>query len=112
MLCVVALAWAIFDRVRAPIAERGRERMLDLALAFLVVVVAVAAFFEIADEIGLDASLGRFDSEIASELARSASPAMLRTFAWVTHLGDGAVQWAIAVGVGVLLFVRRLSGKG
>lgn len=107
VLCIAALAWAFFDRVRAPIAARGRERVLDLAVTFVVVVVAVAGFFEIADEIGLDASLGRFDSMVAAELARSASPATLRTFAWVTHLGDSEVQWAIGVGVGAFLLIRR-----
>ena len=107
VLCLAALGWAFFDRLRTPIAARGGERMLDLVVAFVVVVLAAAGFFEIADEIGLDASLGRFDSAVASELARSASPATLRTFAWITHLGDGEVQWTIGICVGVFLLVRR-----
>lgn len=107
VLCIAALAWGFFYRVRAPIGARGRERVVDLGVVFIVVVVAVAGFFEIADEIGLDASLGRFDSAVAAELARSASPASLRIFAWVTHLGDREVQWAIGVGVGVFLLMRR-----
>ena len=95
--------WPALSRLRLPVAWLGTILLVDLALGFAVVFVAIGAFFEMADEIDLDEDLGEMDNAIASELARSASPATLRTFAWITHLGDAAVQWGIGVGVALFL---------
>ncbi|MGH8517829.1 MAG: phosphatase PAP2 family protein [Panacagrimonas sp.] len=95
--------WPDLSRLRLPVAWLGSILLLDLLLGFAVVLTAIGAFFEVADEIDLDEELGAMDNAIASELARSASPATLRTFAWVTHLGDAAVQWGIGIGAALLL---------
>lgn len=94
-------------RLRMPAAWQGGPLLLDLALGFAVVLTAVALFFEMADEIGLDEGLGRFDNELATALASSVSHRTLVFFAAVTRLGDASVQWAIGIGVALLLLLRR-----
>lgn len=99
--------WSPLTRLRLPVAWLGTILLVDLVLGFAVVLTAIGAFFEMADEIDLDEELGAMDNAIASELARSASPATLRTFSWITHLGDAAVQWGIGLGVGLFLIATR-----
>lgn len=94
-------------RPPVPAAWQGGPLLIDLLIGFAAVLLAVAAFFELADEIGLDEGLGRMDAAVASELARSASPAALRMFSWITHLGDTAVQAAICVIVALILIARH-----
>lgn len=94
-------------RLRTPAAWQGGTLLLDLLLGFGLVLFAVMAFFEVADEIDLDEGLGRFDLAVSSELARSATPETLLAFSRITHLGDAATQWAIGVVVAVVLMVRR-----
>ncbi|MCC2658653.1 MAG: hypothetical protein K0Q76_3761 [Panacagrimonas sp.] len=95
------------SRLRTPAAWQGGTLVLDLLLGFGIVLLAVGVFFEVADEIDLDEGLGRFDLAVSTELARSASPETLQTFAAITHLGDAATQWAIGVVVALFLVVRR-----
>lgn len=97
-------------RLRTPAAWQGGPLLLDLLIGFVVVLSAVALFFELADEIGLDEGLGRFDVALAGELAKSASRTTLGFFATVTHLADAPVQWGIGavVAVGLLVSGRRL----
>lgn len=99
--------WTPLARLRMPAAWQGGPLLLDLVLGFALVLMAVALFFELADEIGLDEGLGRFDVQLASELARSVSIDTLTFFATITHLADAPVQWAIGVVVGIGLLLRR-----
>lgn len=98
--------WVPLSRLRTPAAWQGGPLLLDLLLGFLIVLVAVSVFFEIADEIGLDEGLGRFDVALATELSRALSRQTLTFFATVTHLGDAVVQWALGAIVALVLIVR------
>ena len=102
--------WSPLARLRMPAAWQGGPLLLDLLMGFVLVLAAVALFFELADEIGLDEGLGRFDVALATELARSVSRESLVYFAAVTHLADAPVQWGIALVVGIVLLLlkRRL----
>lgn len=99
--------WSPLTGLRMPAAWQGGPLLLDLAMGFAVVLGAVATFFELSDEIGLDEGLGRFDIQLASELAGSVSHRTLGFFAGVTHLADATVQWSIGVVVAVVLLLRR-----
>lgn len=98
--------WVPLSRLRTPAAWQGGPLLLDLLLGFVVVLAAVALFFGIADEIGLDEGLGRFDVALAAELSRALSRQTLTFFATVTHLGDAIVQWGLGVVVALVLIVR------
>jgi len=102
----VAGRWLPLMRLRTPAAWQGGPLLLDLLLGFLIVLVAVTLFFEIADEIGLDEGLGRFDVALAAELSRAASRQTLTFFATVTHLGDAIVQWMLGAVVALVLMAR------
>ncbi len=104
---VAAGRWPLLASLRAPEAWQGGLLLLDLLIGFVVMFAAVALFFVIADSIGLDQGLGRFDVELATQLARSASHSTLAFFAVVTHMADMKVQWALCVGVALVLLVRR-----
>jgi len=102
----LARPWEPLARLRAPAAWQGGPLLLDLLIGFAVVLTAVALFFEIADEIGLDEGLGRFDVALADELSRTVSRPTLTFFASVTHLGDAEVQWALGAIVALVLMLR------
>jgi undecaprenyl-diphosphatase len=102
-----AVRWPSLANVLAPRAWQGGLLMLDLLIGFFVVLAAVALFLAIADRIGLDQGLGRFDVELAAQLARSVSHATLAFFAVVTHMADMKVQWALGAVVALALFARR-----
>ncbi len=97
--------------VVGPIASRAMTtaRYLGLyaILAFAFAVLAGAAFAELADEIGVDESLARFDTELAAALGRHVSHSVLHAFSLITVLGNREVLIALAVGVLVALLWKR-----
>ncbi len=78
-------------------------------LAFAFATFALAIFFELADEIGVDESLGRFDVELATALREHASYETLRFFSLITRLGDPAflIVLSTIVAVGLVALRRR-----
>ncbi len=72
--------------------------------SFATAVVALGMFFELADEIGVDEDLARFDSALATALSQHLSTEVLRATAMITHLGDSA----FLIGLGVLVTVTLL----
>jgi undecaprenyl-diphosphatase len=77
--------------------------------SFVVALGALGAFFELADEIGVDEDMARFDTELATALSRHLSTEVLRVTATITHLGDAG----FLIGLGalvtlILLFKRRV----
>lgn len=92
--------------IEPPAAQTGGYLLLDLIFGFALALGAATAFFTLADEIGIDEGMGRFDRALAAELATSTTPEMLQAFAAMTHLADVEVQAAICVGVAGLLLWR------
>jgi undecaprenyl-diphosphatase len=80
---------------------------LYAVFAFAFAVAAIAAFVELADEIGIDEDLAKFDAALASALARQLSDETLSVFALITHLGDRNVLIAIAAAATVALLLMR-----
>ncbi|WP_420468319.1 phosphatase PAP2 family protein [Panacagrimonas sp.] len=94
-------------RIEAPAATAGGYLLLDLLFGFALALGAATTFFALADEIGIDEGMGRFDRALAAELAASASPELLQGFARITRLADVEVQTVICIGVAALLLWRR-----
>jgi membrane-associated phospholipid phosphatase len=78
-------------------------------LGFVLSAGAIVLFVELADEIGADESLARFDVALSAALREHLSRETLRVFSIVTHLGDGAVLFAIGMVVYAVLALRRLK---
>ena len=93
---VISSAWQLPRRL-------GIQALLSAAFA----VLASLVFLEIADEIGADEDLGRFDIALRAALNRHASDEQLRTFALLTHLGDKAFLMPLVAVVALLLLWRR-----
>lgn len=95
---------------RAPALERVSLRTAIVwipLLAFGVIVTALNAFGELADGIGPNEDLHRFDAALAEALLKRSTPAVHSFFGAATRLGDGATLAAIGVVVAVTLLVRR-----
>jgi|HigsolmetaAR201D_1030396.scaffolds.fasta_scaffold01051_13 membrane-associated phospholipid phosphatase len=75
--------------------------------SFAIAIVAIIAFVELADEIGIDESLATFDEALARSLAQQVSYDVLRAFSIVTVLGDPTVLIVIATVVAVALLLWR-----
>lgn len=76
-------------------------------ISFLVAIVAVIGFVELADEIGVGESLAVFDSQLSAALSRHLSDTVLQFSAVITHLGDMAVLTGLVIIVAIGLLVRR-----
>jgi undecaprenyl-diphosphatase len=66
----------------------GRSLGLYATAAFVVALAGLFLFFDIADEIGADEELTRFDAALAMALRQTISVSTLRLFAAITRLGD------------------------
>lgn len=80
---------------------------LFAVLALLVAAGASIAFFELADEIGVDESLGAFDVALSAALREHLSAETLRAFALITHLGDVDVLIGVVVAAALALALLR-----
>jgi membrane-associated phospholipid phosphatase len=76
-------------------------------LGSLVAVLAITAFFELADDIGVDESLAQFDTELATSLGQHVPYEVLRAFSIVTVLGDRDVLTVLATIVAVALLLMK-----
>ena len=88
-------------------AARFSESSRSLAFAFAA--FALTLFFELADEIGADESLGRFDVELGTALREHLSNRTLRFFSVITRLGDPEflIVLSTVVAAGLLALRRR-----
>lgn len=102
----VPIARPFFARTMTVVRYLGLHAIVGFALA----VGAIVAFGELADEIGVDESLGQFDAELATALSSHLSHETLRAFSWITHLGDRDVLIVLAaiVAIGLLIWKRWL----
>ena len=78
-------------------------------LAFTFAMFALTVFFELADEIEADESLGRFDVELGAALRVHVSYGTLRFFAQITRMGDPAflIVLSTVVAIGLVALRRR-----
>jgi hypothetical protein len=77
--------------------------------AFAFAAGAVALFFELADELGADESLGRFDAALSAALREHLSHRTLRFFAAITRLGDPEFLITLSAVVAVILVYGLLG---
>lgn len=87
--------------------EPGEYLVLHVTTGFVVMFVALATFFELADEFALDEELGRFDHALAQTLRLTVSESTYQFFAWVTRLGDVLVLTILCIAVALGLAWRR-----
>lgn len=115
----VTLLQNLLDRIR-PHAERlpmpravhgawqiAKQLGVQVLLSMAIAVVACVGFVEIADEIGVDEDLGRFDVALSAALSQHASDEQLRVFAAVTDLGDKKFLIPLAAAIAVFMLYRR-----
>ncbi|MFC4309270.1 phosphatase PAP2 family protein [Steroidobacter flavus] len=115
----VTLGQGVIDRIR-PHARRlpipgavhsiwqiasglGIQVLASVAIA----VAACVGFVEIADDIGVDDDLGRFDVALSAALSQHASDRQLRIFAAVTDLGDKDFLIPLAAVIAAFMLFRR-----
>lgn len=106
MLLLLALAWGLIQRLRALHYFSRREYIWHLGLGFCVVLATLSVFLALADEIGLDEDLGRFDEALAGQLALRLQASTLRFFALVTHLGDFWTLTSLCIVIALVLLGR------
>lgn len=82
---------------------------LEALAAFAVSIGAAAVFFELAEEIGFDEELGRFDDALSASLRVHVSAGVLALFAGLTRLGDLVFLAPLVAGVAAVLAWR---GRG
>ncbi|HEY5760816.1 MAG TPA: phosphatase PAP2 family protein [Steroidobacter sp.] len=80
---------------------------VQVLVSMTIAIAACVGFVEIADEIGVDEDLGRFDVALSDQLSEHASDQQLRIFAAVTDLGDKRFLIPLAAVIGVAMLVRR-----
>lgn len=112
MLAGSGLLWILVRQLRERLHRLqwfgSGHLLLDLLIGFLFAIGTMTIFLTVADEIGVDEDLGRFDDLLAAELRQTLEVRTLRIFATLTHLGD--VWWLTAVCVvvaAVLLWRQR-----
>ncbi|WP_129775761.1 phosphatase PAP2 family protein [Peristeroidobacter soli] len=116
---LVALAQGVIDRVR-PHARRlpipGAVQSLwqiasglgiQVLVSLAVAVVACVGFVEIAEDIGVEDDLGRFDVALTEALSWHATEAQLRIFAAVTDLGDKDFLLPLGIVIASFMLFRR-----
>lgn len=106
LLGLAALSWALIRHLRRSHFFNRREWLWYLCFSFATLLATLSLFLQLADDIGLDRSLGRFDEDLAGELARRLQPGTLRAFALLTHLGDAWTLTALCMVVALLLLRR------
>lgn len=116
---IAALSQEIVTRLR-PHAQRlpipgavhgmwqiAKRLGVQVLVSMTIAIAACVGFVEIADEIGVDEDLGRFDVALSAQLSQHASDQQLRIFAAVTDLGDKRFLIPLVAAIGVAMLVRR-----
>lgn len=75
--------------------------------AFAIALGSVGAFFELADETGLDEDAGQFDVALSQSLSMHLPQSTLRGIALITHLGDKRFLIPLAIIVTIVLLLKR-----
>lgn len=90
-----------------PALTAPRYLGLHAVFSFAIAFALLAAFVELADEIGLDEGIGQFDVALAAAMATHLSHATLTAIAWVTYLGNKEFLIALVAVLTVVLLVQR-----
>ncbi|HEY8539305.1 MAG TPA: phosphatase PAP2 family protein, partial [Steroidobacteraceae bacterium] len=104
--------------VLGPLLSRTMSVVRYLGLyaiaSFTIAMLAIIAFVELADEIGIDESLATFDEAFARALSQHVSYEVLHVFSIVTVFGDPLVLTVAStvVAVGLLLWRRWMLAGG
>lgn len=106
------LAWRTLQRHAAPRWQRlapspALVAALRIALGFGAIVVAAAAFVEIAEELDAQEALGAADEAFTAALRDSVPLPALRAFAVLTWLGDPLTLTLLGTAVLAALLARR-----
>lgn len=90
-----------------PPAFRGHYLFMDLATGFVLALLTISLFLALADALGLDEPLARFDTQLAAELHARADDTALRSFALLTRVADVETLTVLCVVVALVLLWRR-----
>lgn len=85
----------------------GRYLGVHALVSFVVAIVAAASLAELAEQLGLNAIMVRFDIALSHSLSQHLSRSLLASCAVFTHLGDGVVLTMVVIVVAVVLLLRR-----
>lgn len=114
---VLLLAVVVLLVIARIVWRRGKVRFLShlsttgflqaYLVAGLLVSLGVLFFASLAEEIGEKSSLLAFDTHLASALQNAWTARTVMVFGRLTVLGGGATLATIAIGVGVILLLRK-----
>lgn len=76
-------------------------------VSFVAALAALAAFFELADDIGVNEELAKFDLALSQSLAEHLSRELLEATASITRLGNATFLIPLGVGVTIVLLLTR-----
>jgi membrane-associated phospholipid phosphatase len=76
-------------------------------IGFLIVLVTLSIFAELADEIAEDEDFAHFDTELTLTLSQTLAPKTLQAFYWITQLGDVRTLVALGIAVTAFLLLRK-----
>jgi membrane-associated phospholipid phosphatase len=114
LLTAIALGWRLADRLlprEDPDSPSSLVRVaLRIAVGFLVIVGGAFGFAEVAEEIGEDEPIVRFDERLTLAIADTIEPATLEGFAFVTRFGDTLTLTVLCIVVACWLVLR--GGRG
>lgn len=85
----------------------GRYLGAHAIVSFVVALAALAAFFELADDIGVNEELAKFDLALSQSLSEHLSRELLEAVALITRLGNATFLIPLGVGVTVVLLLNR-----
>lgn len=85
----------------------GRYLGVQALISIAVCIAAFAAFFGIADEIGVDEDLAQFDTALTESLSIHVSQSTLAFFSQITRLGDSVFLISLGAVVAAVFLWRR-----
>lgn len=113
-LALALLAWMTHTAARrrwTPWVEAAPGRRVavlvgSLLLGAAVIVLAGAAFAEVAEHLSPDGRVARFDDAVTASVRDHVGPRTLQAYAWISHAGDTLTLTGLGLVVAVLLWRR------
>ncbi len=107
LMLTIVLWWLAGRHLAGARDTAGRLRLRALGGGMAVALAAGALFLVIAQQIGRDGVLSRFDAALAQTLSLSLSPRATAFFAQLTHAGDTLTFTVVTIALALLLVWRR-----